>query len=156
MRKFIRLDDRIDGKGNRELMAKTKPRALICDDQPDIRHIMELSLIVEGFEVCLLGSLEKLRTEIERFNPAVLVLDIMFPGPHGDGLEVCRQIKRRNEFPDLRILLCSAIASGTKHTEEEFRQLSGADDVIFKPFDPLDFRRRVKALLQASQQKNDH
>jgi DNA-binding response OmpR family regulator len=137
-------------------MAKTKPRALICDDEADIRRVMELSLHVEGFEVRTIGKLENLRLELERFQPHVLVLDIMLPGSHGDGLETCREMKEKNEFPELKILICSAIARGTSRTERDFKEMSGADDVIFKPFEPLEFRGRVKALLQASQQENNH
>jgi DNA-binding response OmpR family regulator len=129
-------------------MAKEKPRALICDDQADIRHIMELSLMVEGFEVRMIGKLDELLDAVREFQPHVLVLDIMFPGRFGDGLAMCKEIKQKNLFPDLRILLCSAIARGTKKTEDEFRKMSGADDVIFKPFEPLDFRQRVKDLLE--------
>jgi len=128
-------------------MSKDKPRVLICDDQDDIRHIMELSLIVEGFEVRMIERLDELLGTIREFRPHVVVLDIMFPGRHGDGLAMCREIKQRNLFPDLRIMLCSAIARGTSHGEKEFRKLSGADDVIFKPFEPLEFRNRVKALV---------
>lgn len=128
-------------------MAGEKPRVLICDDQADIRHIMELSLIVEGFDVRMIGKLDELLDELREYRPHVLVLDIMFPGRHGDGLAMCKEIKQRGLFADVKILLCSAIARGTKKTEDEFRQMSGADDVIFKPFEPLEFRRRVKDLL---------
>jgi two-component system OmpR family response regulator len=129
-------------------MAKEKPRALICDDQADIRHIMELSLMVEGFEVRMIGKLDELLDTIREFDPHVLILDIMFPGRYGDGMAMCKEIKQKNVFPNLKILLCSAIARGTKRTEDEFREMSAADDVVFKPFEPLEFRKRVKALAQ--------
>lgn len=123
-----------------------KPVALICEDEEDIRRIMELSLVAEGFEVHVTGTLKNLEEHLNRLRPQVLVLDIMLPGSNMDGMDMCRHLKSQPRHAPTKILLCSAIARGTAHNEEEFQKATGADDVLFKPFDPQELRRRVKAL----------
>ena len=127
---------------------KSRPRVLICEDEADISRLMELSLVAEGIEPRVIGSLKGLEEELKRFGPGVLVLDIMLPGGNMDGMEKSRELKENGRFPDLRILICSAIARGTKTNEEEIQKVSLADDVLFKPFEPQEFRKRVRALLE--------
>ncbi len=82
--------------------------------------------------------------EAQRERPSLLLLDIMVPG--GDGLELCRQV-RRSGAP----VSGTPIVFLTAKTTEVDRVLGlemGADDYITKPFSPRELVARVKAVLR--------
>jgi DNA-binding response OmpR family regulator len=75
-----------------------------------------------------------------RFDPDVIVLDVMLPGL--DGLEVCRRLRT---FSDAYVLMLTA------RGEEIDRIVGltvGADDYLVKPFSPREVVARIKALLR--------
>ena len=80
-------------------------RALIVDDQPDIRLLLRTFIEAEGIEV--VGEAEdgsQALAQIEVLDPNVVVLDHMMPGM--TGLETAARILERR--PDQAILLCTA------------------------------------------------
>ncbi len=130
------------------MASSIKPRAIICEDEPDVRHIMELILVGDGFDVYAQGTLKDLEDRLKRLKPDLLILDVMLPGGAMDGMDMCRKIKEEGAYPKMKILICSAIARGTTQTEANLSQISKADDFLFKPFEPNDLRKRVAALVK--------
>ncbi|WP_274654716.1 response regulator transcription factor [Paenibacillus humicola] len=112
----------------------------VADDEKSIRDILKKYLESDGYKVTLFDNGLAVLAELERLRPDLLVLDIMMPGM--DGMELCRQIRRRSEVP---IIFVSA------RGEELDRVLGlelGADDYLTKPFSPRELTVRVRNLFR--------
>jgi len=115
-------------------------RILVVDDEPPIVDLVTGYLEREGWVV---ESAADGPTAIEaagRFDPDVIVLDVMLPG--FDGIEVCRRLRT---FSDAYVLMLTA------RGEEIDRIMGltvGADDYLVKPFSPRELVARTKALLR--------
>lgn len=112
---------------------------LVADDEKEIRSLVRLYLEKDGFTVI---EAENGLQVLERIEQGVnlVVLDIMMP--HLDGIEVLRQIRRRNNIPV--IILSAKVGNCDRILGLDL----GADDYMVKPFDPLELVARVKANLR--------
>ncbi len=125
-----------------------KERILIVEDEPSIALGLENDLVLEGYEVTVVGdgntAVERALTE--EFE--LMILDVMLPGK--SGYDVCRAVRKSKPF--LPILMLTARA----HEAEKVLGLNmGADDYVTKPFSPLELRARIKALLRRSSLSED-
>ena len=120
--------------------ASTPLRALLCDDAPDLRMVLEPLLVREGFEVKVASEGTTAVDLAATFDPDVVIMDVVLPGI--DGLEACRRIR---QFSDAYLLILSA-----KNTEiDKVVGLSiGADDYVTKPFSPNELIARLRAMLR--------
>ena len=117
-------------------------KILVVDDEALLVKGIRFNLQNEGYEV-ITGSdgLEAVRLVREQ-NPDLLVLDVMMPNM--DGLTACSKIR---EFSDIPIILLTAKVDdmdkliGFDH---------GADDYLTKPFNILELKARIRALLRRS------
>ena len=117
-------------------------KILVVDDEALLVKGIRFNLQNEGYEV-ITGSdgLDAVRL-VQEQNPDLLVLDVMMP--HMDGLTACGKIR---EFSDIPIILLTAKA-------EDMDKLigfdHGADDYLTKPFNILELKARIRALLRRS------
>ncbi|MFD0710769.1 response regulator transcription factor [Paenibacillus sp. GCM10027626] len=113
---------------------------LIVDDDPKIAQLIEIYLTNEGYTVTKANDgLEAL--EIIGEQPIDLViLDIMMP--RMDGLSVCMKIRETKTTP---ILMISAKDGDM---DKITGLMTGADDYMVKPFNPLELVARVKSLIR--------
>lgn len=116
---------------------------LIAEDDRAVRHSLERTLRLEGFEVTAV------RTGIEAVDacsaerPDLLVLDVMMPDM--DGLTACRTLRPR--YAELPILMLTARHEvGDRVAGLE----AGADDYLVKPYAAAELIARVRALLRRS------
>jgi len=111
---------------------------LVADDEKHIVELVSLYLRRAGYRVeTALDGDETLR-KVRDFRPALLVLDVMMPGP--DGLEICRKVRGR-----IPVLLLTARSSDI----DKIAGLRlGADDYVTKPFNPDELVARVDAVLR--------
>jgi two-component system OmpR family response regulator len=115
-------------------------RAVVVEDDEDVRSLIEFTLTSQGFEVQSvdtgLAGVEAVRT----FDPDLVTLDLGLPGI--DGIETCRRIR---ETSDVYIVMITA-------RDEEIDRLigleTGADDFLSKPFSPRELQARVNALFR--------
>lgn len=119
-----------------------KQSILVVDDEKDIRDVIEIYLINEGFDVVTacdgLEALEKLKNK----NIDLIVLDIMMPKL--DGIRTCLKIREEKKMP---IIMLSA------RSEDSDKILGlniGADDYVIKPFNPLELVARIKSQIRRS------
>jgi DNA-binding response OmpR family regulator len=122
------------------------PRALIVEDDGNIRDLVCLHLGLEGFEcIPVTDGREALGIATEQ-RLDLIVLDLMIPG--FDGVTVCRAIRRGPRNQDVPILMLTA------RREEADKVLgleSGADDYVTKPFGVRELVARVHALMRRRQ-----
>ena len=76
----------------------------------------------------------------------LVVLDVMMPKLNG--IDTCRRIRETSSIP---ILMLSA---KSEDMDKILGLMTGADDYMIKPFNPLELTTRVKTLLRRSTQYN--
>jgi two-component system, cell cycle response regulator len=116
-------------------------KVLIADDDDVLRHILQTQLTKWGYEVVeARNGLEAWRLLHGNDAPKLAVLDWIMPGM--DGVEVCKEIRKREDHPYIYLLLLTA-----KHKKEDViaGMEAGADDYIAKPFDPNELKVRLRA-----------
>ncbi|UHA74401.1 response regulator transcription factor [Paenibacillus sp. 481] len=119
-----------------------KTHILIVDDETEIVQLIALYLRNEGYTIhTAFNGLEALDM-MKREQLHLMILDIMMP--HVDGIEVCKQVR---QFSNIPILMLSAKA---EDMDKIMGLMTGADDYMIKPFNPLELVARVKALLRRS------
>ncbi len=117
-------------------------RVLVVDDEKLIVKGIRFSLEQDGMEVdCAFDGAEALEYAKKKEYDIVL-LDVMLP--EIDGFQVCQQIR---EFSNMPIVMLTAKSDDMdKILGLEY----GADDYIAKPFNILEVKARIKAIMRRS------
>jgi len=119
-----------------------REKLLIVDDEASIRRIMETRFGMLGFEIATAGDGEEALQVYQKFQPDLIILDIMMPKL--DGFGVTKEIRKQSETP---IIILTALGD----VNERVNGLElGADDYVVKPFSPKELEARVKAILRRS------
>lgn len=115
---------------------------LICDDDKDIVSALDIYLTSEGYAtVKAYDGLECLRLA-EREPVDLILLDVMMPGL--DGIRTTAKLRESCNVP---IILLTA---KSEDSDKILGLNIGADDYITKPFNILELKARVRALLRRS------
>ncbi len=122
------------------MTASDQPTILVCDDETDLREMLQEYLQKRGYRVRLAGDAEALRAEIEAAMPDLVILDINMPGE--DGLSALRRLRTESDIPVL--MLTAAGETIDKIVGLEM----GADDYLGKPVDLRELEARIKAVLR--------
>lgn len=116
-------------------------RILIVDDEPRMLELLTFALEAAGYEVRTASDAESAWQLVGAEPLALVVLDVMLPGPMS-GVELCRRVR---EASDLPIILLTALgADGDRVRGLE----AGADDYVVKPFSPRELVLRIGAVLR--------
>jgi len=121
-------------------------KILIVDNERHIRILMiqalrklheagvSLSSAEDGFEALKL---------IDAEHPDLIFLDLMMPGLHG--FDTCRLIKSDPANRNTHVIIVTA---RTQSVDRQMGSVSGADEYIVKPFDPMYIAERARQILQ--------
>ena len=114
-------------------------KILVVDDEKTLVKGMKFNLENEGYEVeCAYDGTSALELAREgRFD--LILLDVMMP--EMDGLEACMKIR---EFSNVPIIMLTA---KSEDADKLMGFECGADDYLTKPFNILELKARVRALL---------
>jgi DNA-binding response OmpR family regulator len=116
---------------------------LVVDDDAKIVRLVRTDLERDGFSVVTAADGPAALDAIERYRPALVVLDLMLP--ELDGRAVVRAVRGDDEAALTPILIISARGS----TVDRIAGLEdGADDYLPKPFSPAELVLRVKSILR--------
>jgi DNA-binding response OmpR family regulator len=113
---------------------------LVVDDDPKIVSLVKTYLERDGFRVITSSDGRGALEAFERYEPGLIVLDVMLP--EMDGLGLMRAVRERSNVP---IVMVSARA---QVADRVFGIHEGADDYLAKPFSPAELVVRVKAVLR--------
>jgi DNA-binding response OmpR family regulator len=117
---------------------------LIIEDNERLADLIQKSLEEQGYASDITTSGREGEELALRNGYDVIVLDLMLPD--ADGLQVCRDIRRRGvSTPILMLTALSATADKVSGLD------AGADDYLAKPFDFDEFLARSRALLRRAQ-----
>ena len=120
-------------------------KVLIVDDENLIIKGLKFSLEQDGMEVECAYDGEEAFDCIKKNDYDIVLLDIMLPKL--DGMEVCQQVR---EFSNVPIIMLTAKGDDMdKILGLEY----GADDYITKPFNILEVKARIKAILRRNVKK---
>ena len=125
-------------------------RILVVEDEPSIAEVLEYNLKSAGFTVAVEARGDLVLDRLEKRPAAALILDLMLPGL--DGLDVLKQIRRRESTRGLPVIVLTA--KGDEVDRIVGLEL-GADDYIPKPFSPREVVLRLKALLRRTEGQSD-
>ena len=122
-------------------------RVLVVDDEKLIVKGIRFSLLQDSLEVdCAYDGEEALNMAKENDYDLIL-LDVMLPKM--DGFEVCQQIR---EYSDMPIIMLTAKGDDM----DKILGLDyGADDYITKPFNILEVKARIKAIMRRGRKKDE-
>ena len=120
-----------------------KQTIFVMEDDADIARLVRHHLEADGYGVRAFASAHHVLAEAERERPTLLLLDIMVPG--GDGLELCRRIRKSSHLAGTPVIFLTA---KTGETDRVVGLELGADDYITKPFSPRELVARVRAVLR--------
>lgn len=118
----------------------TKPLILVCDDEPDLREMLQEYLEKRAFRVALAADAVQMRTAFAEMTPDLILLDINMPGE--DGLSALRALRTESNVPV--VMLTAAGETVDKIVGLEM----GADDYLGKPVDLRELEARIKAVLR--------
>src|SRR6266567_8086292 len=107
-----------------------KPKVIIVDDDRDTREMLTLALELESFDVAQAANGLRLISSLHVDRPDVILLDVMMSWI--DGFELCRSVKKNEEFRDIPVIFISA-----RKTANDIRTglAAGAADYFSKPID---------------------
>lgn len=118
-------------------------KVLVVDDEKLIVKGIRFSLEQEGMEVDCAYDGEEALEYAKNKEYDIILLDLMLPKMNG--LEVCQQIR---EFSDVPIMMLTAKG---EDMDKILGLEYGADDYITKPFNILEVKARIKAIMRRTQ-----
>lgn len=127
---------------------RTGVRILVVEDEPRLASLLRRGLTEEGHAVDLAAAGEEALAWVDVGDYDAIVLDIMLPGI--DGLEVCRQLRRRRQRMPLLLLTARDSVSDRVAGLD-----AGADDYLVKPFAFAELAARLRALARRPPETHD-
>lgn len=120
-------------------MEKRKGTVLIVEDDAFLRRSL-VEILKPEYKIFIAQSGEDALEKLENSNrPDLILLDIMMPGM--SGYEVCRHLKKDEQYPDIPVIFISALTK-TSDIVKGFEV--GGVDYVTKPFQPDEVKTRVK------------
>ena len=118
---------------------------LVADDDLHIRDVIGFALEKAGMQVTLAEDGRQAVAHFQQQAADLIVLDINMP--EMDGLEVCRELRKRSDVPIL------FLSSRDDEIDRILGLEIGGDDYVTKPFSPRELVARINAILKRTQQQ---
>src|SRR5437867_4727790 len=117
-----------------------RKKIIIVDDDRETREMLKMALELEGYEVSQAANGLRLISTLHVDRPDLILLDVMMSWI--DGFELCRAVKKNDEFRDIPVIFISA-----KKTAGDIRTClaAGAADYVSEPTDMVRPLARIQA-----------
>jgi len=116
---------------------------LVCDDELDVREMVQEYLSKRGFKVSMASSSDELRATLSVNTIDLIILDINMP--REDGLTTLRSLRIDDQTPVVMLTAAGEVVDRIIGLE------MGADDYLGKPVDLRELEARIKAVLRRKQ-----
>ena len=128
-------------------------RVLVCDDEPGIVELLQVSLTFQGFEVATADDGARALDVARTFHPDVVVMDVMMP--RMDGFDTLARLRANGcHAPVIFLTARDAVADKVRGLT------SGGDDYVTKPFSLEEVIARIRILARrgtvTSEERADH
>lgn len=123
-------------------------KILLIEDNEAIIMGLKYSLEQENFQVISAKTAKESKEKLDNKNIDIVLLDVSLPD--GNGFEICKEIKEKNDIPIIFL---------TAQDEETSIVLGldlGADDYIVKPFRTRELISRIKSVLRKYGKKEEN
>ncbi|GAA2169510.1 MULTISPECIES: response regulator transcription factor [Glycomyces] len=117
-----------------------KDRVLVVDDEENIGALLSATLRLTGFEVEVARDAAEALRAAARFEPDLVILDVMLPDM--DGFEVAKRLRAARDLPVLFLTARDAVRDRVTGLTV------GGDDYVTKPFDLEEVVLRIQAILR--------
>ncbi|GGO75969.1 winged helix-turn-helix transcriptional regulator [Nocardioides deserti] len=121
--------------------------AVIIEDDPDVRDLIDIVLTQSGFSTFVAPDGPTGVEAVRQHNPLITTLDVNMPGM--DGFAVARRLR---EFSNTYLIMITALADEID-VVQGFE--AGADDYLVKPFRPRELRARADSMLRRPRSRAD-
>ncbi len=139
----VRGGNRCYNKGHMRKGVFMKKQIAIVEDEPDIVELITIHLEKAGYSVKSFNDGKSFLGFLDKNAPDLIILDLMLPDI--DGIDICKHIKKKEEFTLVPIIMLTA---KSEETDKVLGLELGADDYVTKPFSPKELAARVKAVLR--------
>ncbi|PMB05058.1 DNA-binding response regulator [Fischerella thermalis CCMEE 5273] len=119
-------------------------QVLIADDDPNIRELIRLYILREGYQVLEAADGQEAIEMMLDKKIDLAIVDIMMPNL--DGWQLTEEMRSFSDIPVLMISAKGEVADRIRGFQ------AGTDDYLVKPFDPQELIMRVNALLRRYKQ----
>ena len=117
-----------------------KIQVLIVDDEWNMRNLLRIYLMKEGFEVKEASTGHEALSLVKQHSFDLVLLDVMMPDM--DGWQVCKKIREHSQLPVLML-------TARSETKDKVHGLGiGADDYLTKPFEVEELIARIYSLIR--------
>ncbi len=121
-----------------------KKTILVLDDDPSVRHMLEVMLQHDGHTVIAAGDVGSALAQCAVQLPDLMVVDLMLPVE--DGEMFLREFRRRWRHTDVPVILLSASTA-----RNEIARRLNVEATLPKPFFAEDLRELVSGLIRNSE-----
>ena len=118
-----------------------KTKILIVEDDPHILLGLEELLKSEGYETASCNRGDEAVAAVAKFQPTLIVLDVMLPG--ASGYDICKQLRTKKVSAPILMLTAKG-----QEIDKVIGLDLGADDYVTKPFGVRELLARIQALLR--------
>ena len=122
---------------------ENKKMIYLVEDDESIRELVIYTLKSQGFEAKGFERPSHFWKALEKEKPALLLLDVMLP--EEDGISILKKLRMR---PDTRKLPIIMLTAKGDDMDKILGLDYGADDYITKPFNILEVKARIKAIMR--------
>ena len=119
---------------------------LVCDDDKQIVEAIDIYLTGEGFEVIKAYDGFEALELLQNHSVNLMIIDVMMPGL--DGIRTTLKVRETSSIPII-------ILSAKSEDADKILGLNiGADDYITKPFNILEVKARIKAIMRRTSKRD--